>query len=154
MKQNDLKIEELRLLFERENSRKQGLESKTSYFLGCISIIMTIICTFSNSINIDSLFYNYIGWGLIISFLFSIGFCISIFLPKNYYHPFILDDWEELEKSFNEDYSKFEENLYYQYLTAIYMNHDINDEIMKKLRYSVFYFVWFLIIFGVMEVIL
>lgn len=52
---DDVKLDELRLLFDRENSRKQSLENKASYFLGCISIIMTLICTFSNSITLDNL---------------------------------------------------------------------------------------------------
>lgn len=154
MNEDDVKIEELRLLFDRENSRKQGLESKASYFLGCISIIITIICTFSHSISINNLFYMYIGWGLIISFILSVGFCISIFLPKKYYHPFRLNDFNELESSFNENKLNFKKNLYNQYLTAVFMNHNLNDNIVKKLRYSVFYFVWFLMIFIVMEAIL
>ena len=154
MKENDCKLEELRLLFDRENTRKQNLENKASYFLGCISIVITIVCTFSNSITFSNVFYSYLGWGLLMFFLFSIGFCISIFLPKDYYHPFILDDYQELENSFKVEESTFKKNLYNQYLIASYMNHNINDEIANKLKYSFIFFIWFLIIFGVMEGIL
>ena len=38
----NLKIEELRACFDRETSRKESLQSKASYFLGIISIIITI----------------------------------------------------------------------------------------------------------------
>lgn len=152
MKDNDIKIEELRLLFERENSRKQSLENKASYFLGCISLIVTIICTFSKSIISNNLIIFPMKLGLIVFFLVSLGFCISIFLPRHYYHPFILDDYKKLETSFNIDEIDFQETLFKQYLISINMNYGINEKVVRNFRYSVFYFILFLIIFLIMEV--
>lgn len=147
-----MKIEELRLLFERENSRKQSLENKASYFLGCISLIVTIICTFSKSIISNNLIIFPMKLGLIVYFLVSLGFCISIFLPRHYYHPFILDDYEKLETSFNINKIDFQETLFKQYLISINMNYGINEKVVRNFRYSVFYFILFLIIFLIMEV--
>lgn len=53
MDKNNLKLEELRLIFERENIRKQNLENKASYFLVVISIIMTIISTYLSQISLS-----------------------------------------------------------------------------------------------------
>ena len=151
MKEDDIKIEELRLLFERENLRKQSLENKASYFLGCISIIVTLICTFSKSITSNKLFTIPIKLGVIIYFLVSLGFCISIFLPRHYYHPFNLDDYEKLESNFKNN-NDFKEKLVKQYLISIHKNYEINEKVVKNFRYSVFYFISFLIIFLIMEV--
>lgn len=151
---DDVKIEELRLLFDRENSRKQNLENKASYFLGCISIVMTLICTFAKSINLNNLILTCYGWGFITYFAVTIGFCISIFSPKDYYHPFNLEDYKKLEKNFNESNISFKENLRNQYLVAVYMNHSINNELVYKLKYSIFYFILFLSCFILMELIL
>ena len=151
---DDIKLEELRLLFDRENSRKQSLENKASYFLGCISIVMTLICTFSNSITLDNLIFTCYGWGFVTYFLVTIGFCISIFSPKDYYHPFDLEDSEKLEKSFNEYEYSFKKKLNDQYLVSVYMNHSINDELVIKLKNAIIYFILFLFCFFLMEVML
>lgn len=151
---DDIKIEELRLLFDRENSRKQNLENKASYFLGCISIVMTLICTFAKSITLNNLIFTCYGWGFVTYFLVTIGFCISIFSPKDYYHPFDLNDYDKLEKSFKEyDYS-FKKKLHDQYFVSVYMNHGINDELIIKLKNAIIYFVLFLFCFCLMEVML
>ena len=92
MDKNNLKLEELRLIFERENIRKQNLENKASYFLVVISIIMTIISTYLSQISL-SLKLDIRSMILVLSiifFLISIGLCILIFLTRNYYHPFDL----------------------------------------------------------------
>ena len=152
MKDNNIKLEELRFLFERETHRKQSLENKASYFLGCISIIVTLICTFSKSITSNNLFIIPMKLGLIIYFFVSLGFCISIFLPRPYYHPFILDDYKELESSFNINENDFQEKLVKQYLISINKNYEINEKVVTNFRCSVFYFIIFLIIFLIMEV--
>ena len=150
MSGKDLKLEELRLLFDRENSRKQNLENKASYFLGCISIVVTIVATFLNNINVN----NLMGLALFCSFFISIGFCISVIIPKKYYHPFELDDFDKLKDDFNRVDDEFEKMLFNQYLIAIYMNYDEINDIARKIKYSVFYFIWFLVIFIVMVVFL
>ena len=158
MDKNYLKIEELRLIFERKNSRKQNLENKASYFLVVISIMMTIICTYLNQ---TSLFprFNYSPKGIIfiisiLSFIVSIGLCILIFLPRNYYHPFDLTIFKNFENSFKIPDDKFEENLYDQYLTSIHANHENNEDIIKRLRYSVYSFICFIILLILSVVIL
>lgn len=153
MKENSIKIEELRLLFERENSRKQSLENKASYFLCCISIIITLICTFSKSITSNNLFIAPIKFGWVVYFLVSLGFCISIIMPRNYYHPFILEDYNKLEASFNVNEDDFEKQLFKQYLISINKNYEINENVVRDFRLSIFYFIIFLIIFLIMEVI-
>ena len=90
--------------------------------------------------------------GLIIYFLVSLGFCISIFLPRHYYHPFILDDYEDLESRFNINENDFQEKLVKQYLISINKNYEINEKVVSNFRCSIFYFILFLIIFLIMEV--
>lgn len=145
---NNQKIEELRLLFERENSRKENLENKASYFLGIISIITTIICAFSNQINLIPQINNYLGILiliiLIISFSMSIILFISIFLPRDYYHPFDIKDIEKLEKSFKVENNQFNEDLFDQYLVSIYTNCEINEELVIHLKYAIYFFICFI----------
>lgn len=84
MDKNNLKLEELRLIFERENIRKQNLENKASYFLVVISIIMTIISTYLSQISL-SLKLDIRSMILVLSiifFLISIGLCILIFYQE------------------------------------------------------------------------
>lgn len=158
MDKSNLKLEELRLIFERENNRKQNLENKASYFLVVISIIMTIICTYLNQTNIYAKFnFNLKGiifLIIIICFLISIGFCILIFLPRDYYHPFDLESFEDFENSFKISNNKFEENLYDQYLTSIHVNHENNKDLVKRLKYSVYSFISFIILLFLSVVIL
>ncbi|WP_292606690.1 hypothetical protein [Methanobrevibacter sp. UBA188] len=145
---NNQKIEELRLLFERENNRKQNLENKASYFLGIISIITTIICAFSNQIKLIPQINNYFGIliliTLIISFSMSIILFISIFLPRDYYHPFDIKDIEKLEKSFKVENEQFNENLFDQYFVSIYTNCEINDKLVVNLKYAIYFFICFI----------
>ena len=150
MDKSKIKLEELRLIFERENTRKQNLENKASYFLVVISIIMTIICTYLNPSGIFAkLNFNLGGIIFIISilsFLISIGLCILIFLPKKYYHPFYLNNFEDFEQSFEISDEEFKKNLYDQYLTSINTNHINNEDIVKQLKYSVYSFICFIIL--------
>ncbi len=157
MNQNDLKLEELRLIFERENTRKQNLENKASYFLVVISITMTIICTYFGQPTLFPKFDILKGITFIISmiaFLVSIGLCILIFLPRDYYHPFDLETFEDFEKSFKISDNEFEENLYDQYLTSIHANHEKNNDIAKQLKYSVYSFICFTVLLILSVVIL
>lgn len=146
MDKSNLKIEELRLLFERENTRKQSLENKASYFLGIVSIIVTISSTYLNS-NID--FNSNLGIILLIilalSFIICIGQCISIFKPTNYHHPIELKDFNKFENYFKIDDETFEKELVDQYLPSIFTNHAINDKIVLKLRISIYSFICFII---------
>ena len=139
MDKNNLKLEELRLIFERENIRKQNLENKASYFLVVISIIMTIISTYLRQISL-SLKLDIRSMILV----FSIGLCILIFLPRNYYHPFDLENFEEFENSFKIRDEEFEEKLYDKYLTSIHINHEKNEDIVKHLKCSIYSFVCFI----------
>lgn len=157
MDKNNLKLEELRLIFERENIRKQNLENKASYFLVVISIIMTIICTYFSQPTLFPKFDILNGITFIfsmLSFLISIGLCILIFLPRDYYHPFDLETFEDFEKSFKIPDNEFEENLYDQYLTSTHTNHQKNDDIAKQLKYSVYSFICFIILLILSVVIL
>ena len=157
MDKNNLKLEELRLIFERENTRKQNLENKASYFLVVISIIMTMICTYFSQPTLLPKFDILNGITFILSmlaFLISIGLCILIFLPRDYYHPFDLEAFEDFEKSFKIPDNEFEENLYDQYLTSIHTNHKKNDDIAKQLKYSVYFFICFIILLILSVVIL
>ena len=149
MDKNNLKLEELRLIFERENTRKQNLENKASYFLVVISIIMTIICTYFNQPTLFPKFDILNGIPFILSilaFLISIGLCILIFLPRDYYHPFDLESFKDFEESFKLPDNEFEKNLYDQYLTSIHANHEKNDDIAKQLKCSVYFFICFIIL--------
>ena len=151
MTDDKIKIEELRILFDIENTRKQNLENKASYFLVIISITITIICTLSSSINLISKFNCCLGYilaiGIITLFTISIGYCLSIFLPRNYFYPFNLNNYEELEKSFKVENNKFKNNLYDQYLTTAYQNYHLNEDIILHLKYSVYSFIGFIILF-------
>lgn len=151
MTDDKIKIEELRILFDIEMTRKQNLENKVSYFLVIISITITIICSLSTSINLISKFNCYLGYDLgiriIILFIISIGYCLSIFLPRNYFYPFNLNNYEELEKSFKVENNKFKNNLYDQYLTTAYQNYHLNEDIILHLKYSVYSFIGFIILF-------
>lgn len=156
MDKNNLKLEELRLIFERENTRKQNLENKASYFLVVISIIMTIICAYFSQSSFPE-FDVMNGATFIIStvaFLISIGLCISIFLPRDYYHPFDLRNFEEFKNSFKIPDNEFEENLYDQYMTSIHINHEKNEDIVKQLKYSVYSFICFIVLLILSVVIL
>lgn len=158
MSDDKIKIEELRLLFDREFSRKQHLENKASYFLVIISIITTIICSLLSSNNIITKFNNYLGYilgiGIILFFIISIYFCLSIFLPKNYHYPFNSNNYEELEKSFKVENNKFKNNLYDQYLSTFFQNYQLNEDIIPSLKYSVYYFIGSVILFFLSMVIL
>ena len=65
---------------------------------------------------------------------------------------FILDDYKELESSFNINENDFREKLVKQYLISINKNYEINEKVVTNFRCSVFYFIIFLIIFLIMEV--
>lgn len=156
MDKNNLKLEELRLIFERENIRKQNLENKASYFLVVISIIMTIISTYLSQISL-SLKLDIRSMILVLSiifFLISIGLCILIFLPRNYYHPFDLENFEEFENNFKIRDEEFEEKLYDKYLTSIHINHEKNEDIVKHLKCSIYSFVCFILLLILAVVIL
>lgn len=158
MSDDKIKIEELRLLFDREFSRKQHLENKASYFLAIISIITTTICTFISFMNPFSKFNSIFGYvlGIVLILLIIITFyCyISIFLPRNHYHPFDINNFDELYKSFKVSNIKFKNNLYEQYLTSIYINYQLNEDINFYLKISICSFFAFLIILILCMVIL
>ncbi len=133
MSDDKIKIEELRLLFDKEASQKQNLENKASYFLVIISITPTIIGSLLNSNNLITKFNNCLGYilGIIIIFLFiiSIGCCLWIFLPRNYYYPFNLDNYNKLEESFKVENNDFKNYLYDQYLTTLFQNNELNTRL-------------------------
>lgn len=147
---DNLKLEELRLIFERENTRKQNLENKASYFLVLISIIMTVICTYLNQESFLKIspFEIII---LLIPFSISIVQCIRIFLPREYYYPFDLKKFNDFENSFKNE--KFKQNLYDQYLTSIDINYKKNNDIMNQLKCSIYSFICFIIFLVLIVVI-
>lgn len=157
MDKSNIKIEELRLLFERENTRKQNIENKASYFLGIISIIVTIYCAYL-SLNQHMNFNSNIGMTILIlltlTFTSCILLCISIFLPKDYHHPFKLDDFDEFEEYFKTNDENFEKELIDQYLPTIFTNHATNDKIASRLKTSIYSFICFIITLIISVVIL
>lgn len=157
MDKSNLKIEELRLLFERENTRKQNLENKASYFLGIVSIIVTVSCTYLNSnnnVNFNSNLGVILLFFLILSFLVCIGPCISIFSPTKYHHPINLEDFNKFENYFKKDDKNFKEELIEQYLPSIYTNHATNDKIVLRLKISIYSFICFIITLIISVVVL
>ncbi|MDO5860826.1 hypothetical protein [Methanobrevibacter sp.] len=158
MSNNDLKIDELRSCFDRENTRKESLQNKASYFLGVVSIVITIICAnmslFSPLNKFFSIFGIIIISVLIISFLLSIGLCAYIFIPKKYSHPFDFKTYDLFSASFKEKSSVFEKNLYDSYLVSTFTNHNLNNKLVDYLNKSILSFIIFLISFVLMVVIL
>lgn len=155
---DDLKIAELRATFDRENSRKESLENKASYFIGVISIIVTIICANSSFLGPIEKYYSPLGIILIIiltiSFLASIGSCLYMFFPKNYAHPFILNDFDKFEESFEVENKEFEEDLIDSYITSIKTNHDLNNGLVGILNIAKFSFIIFFVALVIILVIL
>lgn len=158
MAKDNLKLEELRAIFNRENYRKDSLQSKASYFLGVISIVVTIICTNFNLFNPIDKYFSYVGGfilsGLILSFLLSLGFCAYIFLPKNYTHPFDFDNFDESVENLDSKNDELEESLEDQYITSIKTNHDLNNQLVVNLKISVISFLIFLIFYFLMVCLL
>lgn len=149
MSRNDSKIDELRACFDRENSRKESLENKASYFLGVVSIVITVICA-NQSIFVPLDKFFSIGGIVIISvfitsFLLSVGSCAYIFIPKNYSYPFDFKDFDKVSDNFNVESSIFEKKLYYDYMVSISINHNINDDLVGYLNKSIVSFVIFLV---------
>lgn len=154
----DSKITELRATFERENSRKESLENKASYFIGVISIIVTIICAngyvlgpiekYSTPLGIIILIIS------IISFLLSVGFCLYMFFPKNYAHPFILNDFDKLWDNFEVKEDEFKENLFDKYIVSIKTNHALNDKLVFYLNTAKISFIIFFVTLIIIVVIL
>ena len=155
---NDSKITELRATFDRENSRKESLENKASYFIGVISIIVTIICANSSFLHPIEKFYSPLGIILMIiltiSFLVSMGSCLYMFFPKNYAYPFILDDFDEFEESFEIENKEFKEDLVDAYITSIKTNHDLNNGLVNILNRAKFSFIIFFVTLIISLVIL
>lgn len=158
MSKEKIKIEELRLLFDRESSRKQNLENKSSYFLVIISITITIICTILNSNEYITKFNNNLGYilgiGVILSFSIIIYHYYKIFSLRNYHNPFNLDNFEELYEDFNVNNNHFENNLYNRYLTSIYINHLLTEDIISNFKRSIIGYFCFILLFILSMVIL
>lgn len=156
MYDKNLKIDELRACFDRENARKESLQNKASYFLGVISIIVTIICTFISisriNINFNSCFSISLVILVFISFLFSIVPCLLVIFPKSYTHPFSFKNYKSFENSFKQDNEIFERGLYNQYLISIYTNHKQNDKLITNIYISIVSFVCFIILFILMVI--
>ena len=87
-----IKIEELRVCFDRETSIKDSLQNKASYFLGIISIVITIMCTYLSNhvpiVNLNSTCNMILIILLCVSFLCSLLSCLLMFVPTNYALPF------------------------------------------------------------------
>lgn len=156
-KNENLKIEELRACFDRETSRKESLQNKASYFLGIISIIVTIISTyfsiFKPTFDLNSYLTLGIILSLIITFIISILSCLQIIIPKNYAHPFEFKSYNNFKNSFKIENIEFENRLYEQYLTSTYTNHKLNDELISKLIIARISFVCFIILFILMVIL-
>lgn len=153
----NLKIDELRACFDRETSRKESLQSKASYFLGIISIIITIISTYFSICKPVFDLNSYLNIGILISltisFIISIVSCLQIIIPKNYAHPFEFKSYNGFKDSFKIENKKFKDGLYEQYLTSTYTNHKLNDELISKLFIGRISFVCFIIMFIVMVIL-
>lgn len=155
---DDSKITELRATFDRENSRKESLENKASYFIGVISIIVTIICTNSSFLGPIEKYYSLLGIAILIiltaSFFVSIGSCLFMFFPKKYAYPFILKDFDEFKESFEAENEEFKEDLLDVYITSIKTNHDLNDRLVSILNMAKISFIVFFVTLIIIVVIL
>lgn len=155
---DDSKITELRATFDRENSRKESLENKASYFIGVISIIVATICANRSFLGPIEKYYSILGIVILtiltISFLVSIGSCLFMFFPKNYAYPFILKDFNEFEESFEGENEKFKEDLLDAYITSIKTNHTLNDRSVSILNMAKISFIIFFVTLILIVVIL
>ena len=151
MSDETIKIDELRACFDRESNRKDSLQNKASYFLGIISVITTIICTFFSIFKPHIVLNSYLNIILIVllclSFLISIIFCLKIFIPRKYAHPFEFENYNCFKNSFKNDDSSFKKELFHQYLISTYTNHNLNDELVSKINIAIISFICFIILF-------
>lgn len=153
---DDLVMDELKEIYNRENIRKQSIENKTSYLVGVISIVMTIliskfdyfICFNPHKLTINLILYicSLVCLGV------SMGLCLIIFYPKNFQHPFNMNNFEDFNKNFNKNDIKFRNNLKDLYVLSKFNNHHINNNLFKKLNYAFILFSKFIILFIILSI--
>lgn len=149
MKDNEkLGLTEIRLQFDREENRKQALESKASYILGFISLMITVILTIIVDIVLKSYSlinapFNYIIIILTLLFLIflgiSAGFCINILTIKKIYYPYDSLKPNKFKDRFSKDEENLDINLYDSYLTATYSNNIRNNKKADFITYSIYF---------------
>lgn len=139
MKENkQLGLNEIRLQFDRENSRKQNLESKASYILGIISLMTTILITITMKMvfNSNFIFRKFIIIFTIITLIISSYFCIKVLKNHEIFYPYRSLKPNEFKDYFDKNKNDLKENLYDSYLSATYVNNIKNNEKADNINYS------------------
>ena len=80
------------------------------------------------------------------------GLCLIIFYPKNFQHPFNMNNFEDFNKNFNKNDIKFRNNLKDLYVSSNFNNHHINNNLFKKLNYVFILFSKFIILFIILSI--
>jgi anaerobic C4-dicarboxylate transporter len=154
----DLVIDELKEIYNRENNRKQSIENKTSYLVGVISIVITVLISkldYFTCLNNKLTFNLTLYVSSLICLGISIIICLIIFYPRNFQHPFNMSNFKNFEKKFEKNDKKFRNNLKDLYIISNFNNHDINNCLLEKLNYAVLIFIIsiiFLIILIILQI--
>lgn len=163
MKDNkELGLNEIKLQFEREDGRKQSLESKASYILGIISLMATIILTIVVDVVFKSHFlFNFIYHIIIIALIclilffifFSAFFCIKILRIQNIYYPYNSLKPNEFKCYFSKNDIDLKEHLFDSYLSSTFLNNLRNNKKAEYINKS-FCFLIFGIVFLIVLILI
>lgn len=138
MIQNDFSLEESIRNYERENNRKQSLESKASYLLGIISIFTGIWGIFvKDIINISittfpSNIIIYLSLLTIILIVFCAVYCLNVLKIRKHAFPIEGNDPNILRSQLSKPENELKKELFDSYIASFSVNNLKNNE---KARY-------------------
>jgi len=150
MTATDFGLDECIRNYDRENDRKKSLESKASYFLGIISILIALWANLFNytiiNHSISILLIILVSLIVLISFLIvSCGiYCIKIIRIQNYHFPISGNDPNQIKSLLTKPTTKLRGQLFESYVMAFSINNLVNNkkanflnEASKLLFYSI-----------------
>jgi hypothetical protein len=156
---NDLGLDECIRIYERENIRKQSLESKASYSLGVVAIFVGIWGNIiKDIINIHSIsFLSLIIICLNILIVILIGscafYCLNVLKIRKYAFPIEDNKPNNLMKQLSKSENELKNELFDSYISSYFINNLKNNkkaqylyESSKLLLYSIIFSVITLII--------
>lgn len=134
---NEIGFEEAIRHYDRENDRKQALESKASYILGIVSLIMTILFTLlidiilTKNISYNLQCFNLIVILIIILLILILGLvnflCIRVLKIKDIFYPINTTEPNELRTFLAAEDNILKEELFTNYLSNIFINNAKNN---------------------------
>lgn len=150
-----LSLEESIRNYDRENSRKESFESKSSYFLGIMSLFAGIwgnlITIIASNHPISLLMSIFIGLSILTIFFILRGafYAIQVLKIQDYSYPIGEIDPNKLKKDLTLSEEKLTEELFYSYLSCFTNNNVKNNQKAENLKETEYYLLFALITSGI-----